>query len=76
MSTNDTTGATWVIPELSGHVTMERLPGVGYDAAIRQTDIASAEFAGKKRKTWRERLTSEMNAVAPWSRLQALIEPD
>lgn len=42
---------------------------------MKQTSFASAEYAGKKRKTRRERFLGEMNAVVPWSRLEALIEP-
>jgi len=42
---------------------------------MKQTSFASAEFAGKKRKTRRERFLAEMDAVVPWSRLEALIEP-
>ena len=42
---------------------------------MKQTSFASAEYAGKKRQTRRERFLAEMNAVVPWARLQALIEP-
>ena len=42
---------------------------------MKQTSFASAEFAGKKKTTRRERFLGEMNAVVPWSRLEALIEP-
>jgi transposase, IS5 family len=45
------------------------------DSAMKQTSFASAEYAGKKRQTRRERFLAEMNAVVPWSRLEALIEP-
>jgi IS5 family transposase len=45
------------------------------DAGMKQTSFASAEYAGKKRQTRRERFLAEMNAVVPWSRLEALIEP-
>jgi len=31
------------------------------DAAMKQTSFASAEYAGKKRKTRRERFLAEMN---------------
>ena len=54
---------------------MAREPASGDDAAMKQTSFASAEYAGKKRKTRRERFLSEMNTVVPWSRLEALIEP-
>ena len=42
---------------------------------MKQTSFASAEYASKKRQTRRERFLGEMNAVVPWSRLEALIEP-
>jgi hypothetical protein len=42
---------------------------------LKQTSFASAEYAGKKRQTRRERFLAEMNAVVPWTRLEALIEP-
>ena len=42
---------------------------------MKQTSFASAEYAGKKRKTRREKFLSEMDAVVPWTRLEALIEP-
>jgi len=42
---------------------------------MKQTSFASAEFAGKKRKTRRERFLAEMDLVVPWARLEALIEP-
>ncbi len=42
---------------------------------MKQTSFASAEYAGKKRQTRRERFLGEMNAVVPWGRLEALIEP-
>lgn len=45
------------------------------DLDMKQTSFASAEYAGKKRKTRREKFLSEMDAVVPWSRLEALIEP-
>lgn len=47
----------------------------GEDAAMKQTSFASAEFAGKKRKTRREKFLDEMEAVVPWARLESLIEP-
>ena len=42
---------------------------------MKQTSFASAEYAGKKKTTRREKFLAEMNAVVPWTRLQALIEP-
>lgn len=48
----------------------------GEDAVMKQTSFASAEFAGKKRKTRREKFLAEMEEeVVPWARLEALIEP-
>jgi len=41
----------------------------------KQLSFASYEFAQKKRVTRRERFLSEMEAVVPWARLEALIEP-
>jgi IS5 family transposase len=46
-----------------------------HDSAMKQTSFASAEYAGKKRQTRRERFLAEMNTVVPWARLEALIEP-
>lgn len=45
------------------------------DGAMKQTSFASAEYAGKKSQTRRERFLAEMNTVVPWARLEALIEP-
>ena len=50
-------------------------PAACDDGAMKQTSFASAEYAGKKRQTRRERFLAEMNAVVPWARLEALIEP-
>ena len=47
----------------------------GDDLGMKQTSFASAEYAGKKKTTRRERFLGEMNAVVPWSRLEALVEP-
>ena len=43
--------------------------------AMKQTSFASLEFAGKKRRTRREKFLGEMERVVPWQRLTALIEP-
>ena len=48
---------------------------LGQDARMKQTSFASAEFAGKKRQTRREKFLAEMETVVPWARLEALIEP-
>jgi IS5 family transposase len=42
---------------------------------MKQTSFASLEYAGKKRRTRREKFLGEMDKVVPWARLQALIEP-
>ena len=43
--------------------------------AMKQTSFASLEYAGKKRKTRREKFLGEMQRVVPWAALIALIEP-
>lgn len=45
------------------------------DPPMKQTSFASAEFAGKKRQTRREKFLADMETVVPWARLEALIEP-
>ena len=45
------------------------------DVPMKQTSFASLEYAGKKRKTRRERFLGEMERVVPWEALVALIEP-
>ena len=47
----------------------------GHDPRMKQTSFASAEFAGKKRQTRREKFLADMETVVPWARLEALIEP-
>ena len=42
---------------------------------MKQTSFASLEYAGKKRKTRREKFLGEMQQVVPWLALIALIEP-
>jgi transposase, IS5 family len=42
---------------------------------MKQTSFASLEYAGKKRKTRREKFLGEMERVVPWTALIALIEP-
>ncbi len=42
---------------------------------MKQTTFASLAWNGKGRTTRRERFLAEMNAVMPWARLTALIEP-
>ena len=42
---------------------------------MKQTTFASMNWAAKGRTTRRERFLAEMNAVVPWARLTALIEP-
>jgi IS5 family transposase len=45
------------------------------DTCMKQTSFSSAEHAGKKRKTRREKFLAEMETVVPWGRLEALVEP-
>ena len=47
----------------------------GDDHGMKQTSFSSLEYAGKKRRTRREKFLGEMEQVVPWSRLEALIEP-
>lgn len=42
---------------------------------MKQTTFASLAWKSKGKVTRRERFLAEMNAVIPWSRLLALIEP-
>ena len=42
---------------------------------MKQTTFASLAYAGKKKQTRREKFLAEMEAVVPWARLMALIEP-
>lgn len=42
---------------------------------MKQTTFAALSWAAKGRTTRRERFLAEMNAVMPWARLTALIEP-
>ena len=42
---------------------------------MKQTTFASLAWNGKGRTTRRERFLAEMNAVMPWARVTALIEP-
>jgi IS5 family transposase len=51
------------------------LPVACDDASMKQTSFASLEYAGKKRKTRREKFLGEMERVVPWKALLALIEP-
>lgn len=40
-----------------------------------QLSFAAGEYAGKKKTTRREKFLAQMEAVVPWGRLVALIEP-
>lgn len=42
---------------------------------MKQTTFASLAYATKGKRTRRERFLAEMDAVIPWARLVALIEP-
>ena len=48
---------------------------MSHDRVMKQTSFASLEYAGKKRRTRREKFLGEMDKVVPWARLEALIEP-
>jgi IS5 family transposase len=54
---------------------MARSVGAKDDQGMKQTSFASLEYAGKKRKTRREKFLGEMDRVVPWPALIALIEP-
>jgi IS5 family transposase len=41
----------------------------------KQMSFAQAEYAGKKKRTRREKFLKEMEQVVPWARLVAVIEP-
>jgi IS5 family transposase len=45
------------------------------DPSMKQASFASLEYAGKKRRTRREKFLAEMEQVVPWQRLTGLIEP-
>jgi IS5 family transposase len=45
------------------------------DRRMKQISFSSAEYAGKKRQTRREKFLGDMERVVPWARLIALIEP-
>jgi hypothetical protein len=42
---------------------------------MKQTTFASLAWSAKGKTTRRERFLAEMNAVMPWAKLVALIEP-
>jgi IS5 family transposase len=42
---------------------------------MKQASFASLEYAGKRRRTRREKFLGEMEQVVPWPRLVALVEP-
>ena len=41
----------------------------------RQGSFAEAEYAGKKKQTRRDRFLAGMEAVVPWARLVARLQP-
>jgi IS5 family transposase len=47
----------------------------GADRTMQRTTFASMAWQNKGKVTRRERFLAEMDAVIPWSRLLALIEP-
>lgn len=42
---------------------------------IHQTSFAQAEFAERKKITWREKFLARMEAILPWAQLLAVIAP-
>jgi len=40
-----------------------------------QLSFSDVEFGAKRKQTWRDKFLTEMDKVAPWERLTALIEP-
>ena len=54
---------------------MVRACKVDEDWDMKQMSFASLEYAGKKRRTRREKFLGEMQRVVPWTRLMALVEP-
>ncbi len=53
----------------------KRISAKSGENKMKQTTFASMSWAAKGRTTRRERFLAEMNAVMPWARLSALIEP-
>jgi len=53
----------------------KRISAKNGENKMKQTTFASMSWAAKGRTTRRERFLAEMNAVMPWARLSALIEP-
>lgn len=43
---------------------------------MKQMSFADAEYAGKRKKTRRERFLIEMDQVVPWKGLVTFIEPN
>jgi transposase, IS5 family len=52
-----------------------RISAINGDNKMKQTTFASLSWDSKGRTTRRERFLAEMDAVMPWARLTALIEP-
>jgi transposase, IS5 family len=48
---------------------------VGRGNAMKQMTFASSAWQNKGKVTRRERFLGEMDAVVPWQRIEALIEP-
>src|SRR3546814_4302481 len=51
------------------------VPSLRDPCSMSQLSFSDAEFAGKRKQTRREVFLTEMDAVIPWARLAALIEP-
>src|SRR5262245_65741315 len=52
---------------------LRRIRSMG--AGMKQATFSGLEWLSKRKVTRRDRFPSEMDAVIPWSRLRALIEP-
>jgi IS5 family transposase len=53
----------------------KRIGAMSGENEMKQTTFASAAWSAKGKTTRRERFLAEMNAVIPWARLVALVEP-
>jgi len=41
----------------------------------RQGSFSQAEYASKKKQTWRDKFSAEMERVVPWSRIVMRLQP-
>src|SRR5205085_1012015 len=61
------------MPIYSGGPRKHRRSAAGNMTFLKQRSFASLEYAGKRRRTRREKFLGEMERVVPWQRLQALL---